>query len=344
MPSLNSIVKVSITKTTITLQTRDFNRAVFVYEHTAFPENIKEYANIEAVLEDFAVNTPAYKFAAGAFAQDIQPSSILIGKKAAANSWTTTLQTLARDEKRWFYFIPGAAGATDGVTVSDIPTLAEAIGLLDKAMIVGHEGTTDIAIPQAIKAGLYPRVLAIAHGDNDPAKFLGAVWARCGLSAVGSSVWAYKQVKGILPTTYSASDEADLLGANSNIFTSIAGVNVTYGNFKSGIGEWFDVDVGIVWLKARIQESVFLVLLSNEKVAYRNDGVAAIETAVKVVLDEAVKNGLLTNDPAPKTKVPDVNELTAQQRDSRILPSVEFSAQLAGAIQYVDGIVGKISA
>ena len=94
MPSLNSIVKVSITKTTITLQTRDFNRAVFVYEHTAFPENIKEYANIEAVLEDFAVNTPAYKFAAGAFAQDIQPSSILIGKKAAADSWTTTLQTL----------------------------------------------------------------------------------------------------------------------------------------------------------------------------------------------------------------------------------------------------------
>ena len=344
MPSLNSIVKVSITKTTITLQTRDFNRAVFVYEHTAFPENIKEYANIEAVLEDFAVNTPAYKFAAGAFAQDIQPSSILIGKKAAADSWTTTLQTLARDEKRWFYFIPGAAGSAGGVTVSDIPTLAKAIGLLDKAMIIGHKGVADIAIPKAIKAGLYPRVLAIAHGDNDPAKFLGAVWARCGLSAVGSSVWAYKQVKGILPTTYSASAETDLLDANSNIFTSIAGVNVTYGNFKSGIGEWFDVDVGIVWLKARIQESVFLVLLSNEKVAYRNDGVAAIETAVKVVLDEAVKNGLLTNDPAPKTKVPDVNELTAQQRDSRILPSVEFSAQLAGAIQYVDGIVGKISA
>lgn len=338
MPSLNSIVKVSITKTTITLQTRDFNRAVFVYEHTAFPENIKEYANIEAVLEDFAVNTPAYKFAAGAFAQDIQPSSILIGKKAAADSWTTTLQTLARDEKRWFYFIPNA------IAVANIPTLAEAIGLLDKAMIVGHKGITDIAIPKAIKAGLYPRVLSIAYGDNDPAKFLGAVWARCGLSTVGSSVWAYKQVKGILPTTYSASDESDLLGANSNIFTSIAGVNVTYGNFKSGIGEWFDVDVGIVWLKARIQESVFLVLLSNEKVAYRNDGVAAIETAVKVVLDEAVKNGLLTNDPAPKTKVPDVNELTAQQRDSRILPSVEFSAQLAGAIQYVDGIVGKISA
>lgn len=338
MPSLNSIVKVSITKTTITLQTRNFNKAVFVYEHTAFAGDIKEYTSIEAVLVDFAIDTPAYKFASGAFAQDVQPSSILIGKKLASESWVDNLTKLNRNEKQWFFYLPYSLAEAD---IADVSTM---IGLLDKAMIVPHAGTSDIAIAEAIKDGLYPRVIAVAYGVNDKAKFLGGLWARCGLATVGSSIWAYKQIKGLLPTTYSEADELALKEAQSNIFTSIAGVNVTYGDFKTGIGEYFDVDIGVVWLKARLQESVFLVFLSNEKVAYRNDGVAAIETAVKIVLDEAVKNGLLTDDPAPKTKVPDVNTLTPQQRDSRILPSVEFNGQLAGAIQYVDGIVGKISA
>ncbi|GAH13192.1 unnamed protein product, partial [marine sediment metagenome] len=51
--------------------------------HTKTTEEIKEYANLDAVLEDFATSDLEYKKAAAIFAQNPRPSTLKIGKRVA---------------------------------------------------------------------------------------------------------------------------------------------------------------------------------------------------------------------------------------------------------------------
>lgn len=52
----------------------------------------------------------------------------------------------------------------------------------------------------------------------------------------------------------------------------------------------------------------------------------------------------MADSPAPVVSVPNVLNISSAVRATRVLPDVTFTARLAGAIMYVDGITGTVTA
>lgn len=78
------------------------------------------------------------------------------------------------------------------------------------------------------------------------------------------------------------------------------------------------------------------MLVNTRKIGYTAAGVAAVEASVRQTLAEGVQVGGLAADPEPVVTVPNVLSLSSAQRASRVLPNVEFTARLAGAIRAIN--------
>jgi hypothetical protein len=142
-------------------------------------------------------------------------------------------------------------------------------------------------------------------------------------------------------TSISSTQEGVVKGKHGNTYTEVAGFNITNPG-KVASGEFIDVVFGRDALQARIQEAVFAVLVSVRKVPYTDTGVDMVVAAVKGVLATFVTSGFLAADPAPVVVAPKVKDVAQSDRANRLLPDVDFSATLAGAIQAVE-ISGRIS-
>jgi hypothetical protein len=98
------------------------------------------------------------------------------------------------------------------------------------------------------------------------------------------------------------------------------------------------------WLKARIQEGIWFQQINSKKIGYTSKGAAVIEGEIRRVLAEGIQVGGLADSPAPVVSVPNVLNISPAVRATRVLPDVTFTARLAGAIMYVDGITGTVTA
>lgn len=96
---------------------------------------------------------------------------------------------------------------------------------------------------------------------------------------------------------------------------------------------WIDESIFVDWLKSRIQESCWFILVNTRKIGMTAAGAAAIEGAIRGVMAEGIQVGGLSDEPAPVVTVPNVLNLSSAQRATRILPDVTFTARLAGAIR-----------
>ena len=109
----------------------------------------------------------------------------------------------------------------------------------------------------------------IAQGETDE-QFLEDAWpGECLPFDVGAQTWAYKTLQGVRSYNLTSSEITAVLNKNANIYTNIAGVDVTcYGKVCSG--DYIDLVRGIDALVAAIQEEVFIDLVTSRKIPYQN--------------------------------------------------------------------------
>ena len=159
----------------------------------------------------------------------------------------------------------------------------------------------------------------------------------------GSQTWAYKSPSGLVADDWSSSDITELDTANNNYATTVSALTVIRPGKTHG-GEWIDVTRGIDWIKARIQESLFAVLVQLRKIPFTNSGVEIIKAEIQAVLDVAVAQGILSDDPEnrPFVTAPNVSDVPVADRNNRILSGVEFQGTLAGAVHSVT-LIGNVS-
>ena len=100
-------------------------------------------------------------------------------------------------------------------------------------------------------------------------------------------------------------------------------------------GEFIDVIIGVDFIHARMQESIYSRLVNLKKVPYTNQGVDIIVNGMEGVLTRAVNQGILAADPAPTVTKPNVREIPFNDRALRQLPDLFFNGVLAGAIHRV---------
>ena len=92
MPSIDSIVSVSISTNSTTVSREGFGTPLVLAYHTRFLERYRTYTTLaEMTADGFAVYDDAYRMAAAAFAQDPTVTQIVVGRLPAAPSYTSTL-------------------------------------------------------------------------------------------------------------------------------------------------------------------------------------------------------------------------------------------------------------
>ena len=189
--------------------------------------------------------------------------------------------------------------------------------------------TTDIF--SLVKALSYTHTAYIYSG-------MATSFAECGLvgrfapEQAGSNIWEQKTIIGLTVDTLTPDEISYIHDKNGATYENVGSVDVVIGG-KCADGGWIDESIFVDWLKSRIQESIWTLLVNTRKVGYTSAGAAAIEGAMRSVMAEGIQVGGLADDPAPVVTVPNVLNLSSAQRATRTLPDVTFTARLAGAIR-----------
>ncbi len=165
--------------------------------------------------------------------------------------------------------------------------------------------------------------------------YAGAAWLGEMLTTTpGSATWAFKTLAGVSVDSLNTTEQATVEGKSCNHYLRIAGVNITRYGITPG-DEYIDIIRGRDWLKARLQERVYAILVNNPKVPYTDGGVDLVRTEVRAQLREGISNGYLAADPPFTVTAPLVADVSANDKANRLLPDIDFEATLAGAIHKV---------
>lgn len=199
-------------------------------------------------------------------------------------------------------------------------------GVLDPA------STTDIGYQ--LKALGYARTAWLYHPDA--ASFAGAAWVGSVLPYdAGGATWAYKKLVGVAVTRLSTTAQGAIAAKKGNFYVSVAGVSGTRWGVTAS-GEYVDTTLCIDWLHARWGERLFALLSSVPKLPYTDASVVKVKSELGAVNGIAVRQGILADDPAPTVTAPKVADVDPTDRANRLLPDVEITGRLAGAIHEID--------
>lgn len=229
---------------------------------------------------------------------------------------------------------------------AEILAMAAHVETLRRLFITSSHEYDDLAdnsgTPETLNSNAYNRT-AIGWAQDSGDHF-GASWAGKVLPFNPGSVnWNYQQLSGVLPFSFSSSEETNLSQYNATIYTTFKGRNVTVGG-KAASGRYLDITRTVDELYDLIQTNVFNLLVNESaagrKVPYTNKGGAQIESAVRAALGTQFSNGAIVADFT--TSVPDVATISSAVKATRVFPDVQFSATLTGAVDSVT-ITGTVS-
>ena len=204
---------------------------------------------------------------------------------------------------------------------------------------VTTSATTDVA--SVLQSNLYVRTSLLWH--EDPFDGPEAAWAgACLPFDPGSITWNLFTLTGVVVSTLTTSEQGLIAGKDANYYIAIAGKNITQNGITAG-GDFIDTTRGIDFVAARMTEAIFARLADSLKVPFTDAGVATIEAEVRGVLALSVSQGIFTDDPAPAVQVPRANAVSTADRANRLLPDINWQAQLAGAVHTVDPVSGTVT-
>jgi hypothetical protein len=239
----------------------------------------------------------------------------------------------------------------NSVVEADILSAASKIEAIKKLLIVRSNevdnfDATDVgSILYQLNALKYNRTAFIYNSDVST-KFIDAAWAGRMLPTVpGSENWALKELIGIATDNLKSSQANGILLKKGNTYENRASRGVTrWGTAVSG--EYIDIIRSIDWLKARLQENLFQLLISSEKVEFTDIGGDLIEIKMTEIFKEAVSNGLIAKNQEGNgiftITIPPKSSISTADKLARNFSGIKFTAELAGAINTI-GISGTLS-
>lgn len=133
-------------------------------------------------------------------------------------------------------------------------------------------------------------------------------------------------------------------GKSGNYYKTIAGQNWIFpGSTPDGVSGSFkfaDLVIGVDWLQTNMQADIAAVIAGMPKLPYTNVGMSLIKNAIyaRLSLASSAQYNLIVPDGSDPTRpititVPNVSSLTPQQRASRGVTGITWSAGLQGAVE-----------
>jgi hypothetical protein len=152
MPSIDTIVSVTITKETATVTRVGFGTPAILTYHTTFPEAARVYSSLDEMVTDgFAATSREYLMAQAIFSQNPRPERIVVGRRSSAPTRTIKLTPKANPLASTPYDIQ-INGENYAYTTDADPTVAEITAGMTTAVDGGTQNvnatdnTTDLDI------------------------------------------------------------------------------------------------------------------------------------------------------------------------------------------------------
>jgi hypothetical protein len=324
-------VDVQITRETKPISEKGFGLPLMLATSKDF--NYKVYTDILEVSPDFAEDTKEYKLLSRMFGQNPRPDEIAVygflydAVSDGPTALTATLNELIKTHNDFYYVVSPEQGD------EEIKALAEWTNTQDKLYGV----TTDnIALAEEIQ-GMYDNTFIVAHDQPDTYVAEGLI-STCAPRTIGSYTWTFKNVQGVPAVAYDNTMINQIHAANASTYINEAGVLMnSHGVVTSG--EYIDVIQSTHFLKARMAEYAFRLLALKDKVPYTDAGIALVVAEVEKVLDQAFKQGIIADEegvPMYTITVPKRADIPKNTIAQRILPDVQWTAVIAGAVEKVE--------
>lgn len=171
-------------------------------------------------------------------------------------------------------------------------------------------------------------------------KTIGKQWAGVGWMGVGFAydpgeiTWAHKQIAGVATELFTDSEANTVVDKGGNYYVERYSVgDILEGQAVSG--RYIDITHGAYWLRARLQEYLYTLLVSTKKIPFTDNGLSLIEGKIWEVIRLAVQNQFLADTPAATVFIPKAADISSVDKAARTLTGVIINATLAGAIHRI---------
>jgi Protein of unknown function (DUF3383) len=328
----NRYVDVTITRQTKAVSEKGFGTPLVLA--TSKDLAYKVYTDIEQVTTDFATTTEEYKLLSRMFGQNPRPAEIAVygvqydSATGDPSELTAALNTLVTMGKNDFYYLVSVEQGDDEIT-----ELAEWISTRDK---IYAASTSSESLYQTL-SGLYDNVFLLVHDQPRQYPAEGLV-AQLAPLPIGSYTWTFKTIQGVTPAAYDDTKINDIHDHNACTYIRESGVDITSHGVATS-GEYMDIVQSTHFLKARLAEAVFRLLATNKKVSYTDAGIAMVVAEIDKVLKQAFRQGIIADEngePLYSITVPKRADIPPNTRAQRVLPDIEWTATIAGAIEKVE--------
>lgn len=324
----------------------------------------KLYTSMVEVAADWATTTSAYKAALSAFSQNPRPISVKIGHVADDGTMTSAelqaqLDLLYAYDSDWYFLTIAAplrdVAATVGILVwtqaknklaiidsndvdtenpADTTSLAAANkGDYDRTGVIYH--TSAAAYPAASLAG-YMQTRNFDEADSAyTAKFKNLP----GVPAINIGSAALTAVTGFTPGV----GQSEAAGHMASAYIDIGSRNFLVEGSTLTANVFLDEIHMTDWIIARTEEEALGILLNNARIRFDDTGMQMLAGAVRTVMQQATRAGLVAQDinpvtsdyePAVQITVPSVFDVPESQRKARIAPAIQCRFRAAGAVHY----------
>lgn len=314
---------------------------------------IRSYASLTGVADDFATTDLEYIAAEAAFSPSPRPTEIKISRKnSSGETWVEALNAIVLEDNAWYGLIVCEKYQTDVELIAGwTETKRKIFGIASNDAGIIAATTTDIAYH--LQSNTYIRSFCIYHPDADGSVTDpfpdSAAFGKMFPYGPGKATWMFKPLTGVPATILTATQSANALGKNCNIYETIGGINMLREG-TVGSGEYIDIIQSVDWLESRMAERIFSRLANSAKIPYTDAGIGTIEADVRAQLDEAISQGVLSANTDPdkyggrkySVTIPKVADISVVDRGNRLLPDIEFAATLAGAVHEVE-IIGTVT-
>lgn len=355
MSSLDRIIDITITRQTTVPSLPGFDIILIAAEFLeadatpTFTERVRAYTGgATTILTDLATQFTAgsnvYKCASALLSQNPSISDLYVGRKLTgvdgSETWDAALAAMNTENSNWYGLIPITRTLAEQQTIATWVEANKKLCGLSSGDANFVDATGDIA--ESLDTNNQERSFAIYHPGSDltaTEKWPAAAWmGKVFPFTPGASTWKFKTLANVSAYGLTGTQTTKALEKNGNIYTTVAGVDMTEEG-TVGTGEFIDVIRGVDKLGVDIQGNVFTLLVNTQKVPFTNEGIQQIVSEVRAGIQTSVDSGFLAADYT--VTAPDVADVSTTDKGNRILPDVNFTATLAGAIHKVtiNGVV-----
>src|ERR1043165_744217 len=328
---LEEIVSVTIDAQTTTVDSADFSIPLILAEFNDFADSrTRTYSSLDGVLEDFQASSVVGLMATRVFGQDNAPSRVVVGRKLGNENYATAIAAVAAENDAWFALL------SDTHVAADVLALAAYIATTKKVYFTSTQDAASLtnnnnAIGAQLRALGYDQTSTLYHSQADT-YYPEAAWVGSQLAYTpGANTWEFKTLEGVPVDKLSTNARSNLTTSRVAYYVSIGGVNITRNSVMAD-GTFIDQKIGEFWTIARMQESVFGMLVRKPKVPYTDAGFTLVEAQMRSVLAQGVENGLYASY---RITVPRVADIPENQRLQRVAGDFLFDATLSGAVHRV---------